>query len=43
MTEKNVSGEHFGARGYAVSSGGLEEGLMKKHIHNQVGTYIATF
>ena len=33
--ERNFTGEHFWARGYAVSTVGLEEETIKKYIHDQ--------
>ncbi len=33
--ERNYTGEHFWARGYAVSTVGLEEETIKKYIHEQ--------
>jgi putative transposase len=33
--ERNFTGEHFWARGYAVSTVGLEEEVIKKYIHEQ--------
>lgn len=33
--ERNFTGEHFWARGYAVSTVGLEEETIKKYIHEQ--------
>ena len=33
--ERNYTGEHFWARGYAVSTVGLEEEVIKKYIHEQ--------
>ena len=32
---RNFNGEHFWARGYAVSTVGLEEETIKQYIHNQ--------
>lgn len=33
--ERNFTGEHFWARGYAVSTVGLDEEIIKKYIHEQ--------
>ena len=33
--ERNFSGEHFWARGYAVSTVGLEEEVVRKYIADQ--------
>jgi putative transposase len=33
--QRNFTGEHFWARGYAVSTVGLEEETIKKYIHDQ--------
>ena len=33
--KRNFSGEQFWARGYAVSTVGFEEELIKKYIHHQ--------
>lgn len=32
---RNFNGEHFWARGYAASTVGLEEEVVKKYIHDQ--------
>jgi putative transposase len=32
---RNFNGEHFWAQGYAVSTVGLEEDVIKKYIHEQ--------
>lgn len=32
---RNFNGEHFWARGYAVSTVGLEEATIKQYIHDQ--------
>ena len=36
--ERNFTGEHFWARGYAVSTVGFEEEHIKKYIREQEGT-----
>ncbi len=33
--ERNYTGEHFWARGYAISTVGLEEATIKKYIAEQ--------
>jgi putative transposase len=33
--ERNYTGEHFWARGYAVSTAGFEVEAIKKYIHEQ--------
>jgi len=33
--QRNFTGEHFWARGYAVSTVGLEEEIIRQYIHDQ--------
>jgi putative transposase len=33
--QRNLSGEHFWARGYYVSTVGLDEGVVRQYIQNQ--------
>ncbi len=36
--ERNFAGEHFWARGYAVSTVGFNEEEIRRYIHNQEGS-----
>ena len=36
--ERNFAGEHFWARGYAVSTVGFNEDEVRRYIHNQNGS-----